>query len=419
MEFFGLYLDLNTYVIYLCRLILSLVGIILNTTNIFVLCTSPGKISPMGRLVINLAVADITVCICDIWSILLVVIFPDHLSSSTFCAISFYTFLQIATFLATLLAVMLIAINNYLMVLKPLKHSRIVTRSFVNRSVVLLWSSAVILSGIAVVLPGLAQSDSDMKKHFNNNTDNVSNIYTGNQTYFSQGEVSKHTGMHQFVYDDLTHTEKKQLSGLNIHTNLVASGMKKSRKRTKAAPLSLIQYNSSRYKNRAFGLRTDQLIKYVNSTKLSFCDKIYFNFVFDPYIIFTAGTLTSVLLLLLMYCRICGEIRRFANRSYLMAGHSVSRRKSTITTFFIVFSFLLCWLPSSTNFLVIYFDDSMQWEYSAVYRNTVFIFQLINTIIDPILYAFRLPEVRKCYHMSMKRIQGITRVKQETLPTNV
>ena len=416
MEFFGKSLQFHIYIIYICRIVLSLIGIFLNSANIIVLCVSQRKISPMCRLVINLAVADISVCLCDIWSILIVVIFSGRYEATTFCTISFYTFLQIATFWATLFSVMFIALNNYLMVLKPLKYDTLVTRSFVNRSVIMLWTSVVVLSGIGVVLPGFIQTDSALKGLFNFRYKNAS---TSNSSFLDYNNKSANLQSPNLQYPPVDSIRPGGIprTDLHIHTNLVASSMKKSDKQARA--FTLRSLNSTNDWNHAVGFRNNDLIDYLNSTKLSFCDKMYFNFVFDPYFIFTIGTIVCVVLLLFMYCRICCEIRRYSRRSYTMTRHTVKQRRSTITTLSIVISFLVCWMPCSMNFLVIYLDDSMQWEYSVVYRNTMFIFQLINTIIDPILYAYRLLEVRKCYKQLLKRCKGIKSAKQMTLHTNL
>ena len=142
------------------------------------------------------------------------------------------------------------------------------------------------------------------------------------------------------------------------------------------------------------------ILSYINLTESSLiCLKIYFNFKFDPYLIFAFGTILCLFILIFSYCRMCLEIRKLSNRSYRMTGHTISQRKALITTFFIVFSFLLCWLPASLWHTVASFRDGPVFFDSRISVKTVlFLLQSVNKIIDPILSAFRLPEVRCCYH---------------------
>ena len=418
MEFLGLDLDDKTYIIYCCRLFLAVIGITLNAMNIAVLCLAPGKLTPVCKFVINLAVADVSVCLCDIWSIILVVIYGNHLSSAAFCAISVYTFLQMASFLATLLAVVTIATHSYVMVLKPLEHGALFTGRFVSRSVITMWFISVVLSGLAVVLPGIVQDTVSLKKNFDLSDDNIATIRVNHSSNFNNIHMSTLTGTVSNISENASFSEQENHALLEVHSNFATRSMRKAKMEAFRAA-SRVTYGNITRTARRLDVNVDDLIQYLNETELTLCDKTYFNFVFDPFLIFTLGTFLCVIIMIFVYCRICCEMRQYSRRSYSMAGQKVSRRRSSVTSFLIVFSFIICWIPCSVNFLLIFFNDSVRTENSVVYRNTVFIFQLLNTVVDPLLYALRLPEVRKAYRGLMLRrcwTKNLSRLNTNTDP---
>ena len=418
MEFLGLDLDEKTYIIYLCRIVLAVIGITLNAINIAVLCMTPGKLTPVCKFVINLAVADISVCLCDIWSIILVVIYGNQLSSAVFCAISVYTFLQMASFLATLLAVVTIATHSYFMVLKPLEHGSLFTGKFVSRSVIIMWLMSVVVSGLAVVLPGIVQDTVSLKKNFDFNHNGLDTMRVNYSGPLNNTPV---TGTRFNISKNVSFTGQVSHGLLEVHSNFATRSMRRAKMEAFRAASRVTDSNISRTARR-LDVNVDDLIKYLNETELTFCDKMYFNFVFDPFLIFTLGTFLCVIIMIFVYCRICCEMRQYSRRSYSMAGQKVNRRRSSVTSFLIVFSFIICWIPCSVNFLIIFFNDSIRSENSVVYRNTVFIFQLVNTVVDPMLYALRLPEVRKAYRSLVYRRcrkKNLTRFNTNSAPCNL
>ena len=420
MEFLGLDLDDKTYIIYLCRITLALIGITLNAMNIIVLCVGPRKVTPVCKFVINLAVADISVCLCDIWSIILVVIYRNHLSSAAFCAISLYTFLQMATFLATLLAVIVIATHSYFMVLKPFEHGSLFTGKFVSRSVTAMWLTSIVLSGLAVTLPGIVQDGVSLKRNFDIKLNDVNYSGVNYSGPHSNSSMTKMLSTSFNVSENLTFADQEHHEKLEVHSNFVTRSMRRAKIQALRAASRVTHNNISRTARR-LDVNVNDLVKYLKTTELTFCDKMYFNFVFDPYLIFTLGTILCVFIMIFVYCRICCEMRQYSRRSYTMAGQKVSQSRSTVTTFLIVLSFIICWMPCSVNFLLIFFNDSLQTENSVIYRNTVFIFQLLNTIVDPMLYALRLPEVRRAYRSLFRscREKNLTRLNTNSSPCHL
>ena len=390
MKFFGQDLELFVYIVYLCRISLSFTGIVLNLLNIIVLCVSSTKISPIGRLVINLAVADISVCVCDIWSIVQDFVISENDWISRFCAATFYTFLQISSFMVTLLAVVLIAINNYLMVIKPLYYSTLVTSPCICRSAAVMWISAIVLTAMAVVLPGGIQTDSSLAKHFEFRKGRI----------FESLEIENKSEAAFLAGLNITSGDTSRLSGINIMNDIhIHPNATRESDNQSDVQISLFRNDDTDLYDDLFDSEMNIYLNYLNSTHpASICFKLYYSFYFNPYYIFTIGTFISILILLFTYCRMCCEICQLSKRSYRMTGHGISQRKSSITTCFIILSFLICWLPGSFILsMFAYFPGSDNGVASVGMANTMFILQVVNAIIDPVLYALRLPEVRHCY----------------------
>ena len=365
MELFGEDLELETYVLYLCRLIFSFCGIFLNLSNIVVICVASRKSSPMCRLVINLAIADMSVCVCDILSAaknLLIWAFK-------MCAKSVYIFLQISSFLATLLAVIFIAINNYLMILKPLQYGAIITATRVSRTAVVMWILVLLFSSVLIILPVFIQPESALMQYFESEIKHT----------YGYSDYQNSTLVSVFTDSNSTHNDSSVLSHGNSFFRFKENNTETSG---------------------SYTVYMGRLLSYMNSTRLSWvCFQMNHNLMFNPYLIFAAGTFIGLLILIFTYCRICCEIRNLSDRSHRMTGHSVSQRKSSIITFLIVLSFLLCWMPGALVVTVTSFLNKHTFvNYEPTMWNTLFILQVVNTIIDPVLYAFRLQEVRVCYH---------------------
>ena len=361
----------------------------MNTLNIIVLCRFSKDINQTSRLVINLAFADITVCLSDFGSILLSFILPKYYFPTKFCFISFYKAFQAAGFLVTLFAVAFITVNNYVMVLKPLRYKMIITYRLVNRSVIMLWILSFSISVLIVVLPVMTEERSHMMNRFStDNGSHTENIAQNNIMLTYKDKHGYNNTLPTYTEDYgrnntlLTHTEKyaKPVNEVNIQAE-----------------------NTSHSITDGFDFRHSDLIALwnrlnsSNSTDVTLCEQMVlgYSFIDAIYKMSFLGVLLCIILLIFVYSRICCEISALSRRSQEMTGHSLRQRKTTITTFLIVFSFIMCWFPGPILYFAV--GGHLIDPGNLFLLRTIFILQLVNTIIDPFLYALRLPEVQVCY----------------------
>ena len=353
----------------------------MNTLNIIVLCMFSKEINQTSQLVINLAFADVTVCLSDVGSILLSFILPRYYVATKVCVISFYKAFQAAGFLVTLFAVAFIAVNNYVMVLKPLRYRMIITRRLVKRSVIMVWILSFSTSVLIVVLPVLSKERSQIVERYLNRFKIDNDTRVGNVAH----NKTMLTYTQNYIYNNtlLTQTEKYE-NPIN-EVNVLAE-------------------NTSHSSNiDGFELRNSELIalwnrlESSNSTDITFCEQMALSYSMTEftYIMSFLGVVFCIILLIIVYSKICCEISALSGRSQEMTGHRLRQRKTTVTTFLIVFSFILCWLPGSMLYFA--FGDSISDPRILSFSRTMFILQLVNTIFDAVLYALRLPEVRVCF----------------------
>ena len=381
-------------IIFAVRITLAFLGTLMNTLNIIVLCIFSKDINQTSQLVINLAFADVTVCLSDFGSILLSFILPRYYISTKVCVISFYKAFQAAGFLVTLFAVAFIAVNNYVMVLKPLRYRMIITRRLVKRSVIMVWILSFSTSVLIVVLPGLSNERSQIVERYLNrfkidNDTRVGNVahnktmLTYTQHYIYNNTLFTHTEKHVYNKTLLTQTEKYEnpINEVNI----------------------LSEHTSHSSNIDGFELRNSELIalwnrlESSNSTDVTFCEQMALSYSMPEftYIMSFLGVLFCIILLIIVYSRICCEISALSRRSQEMTGQRLRQRKTTVTTFLIVFSFIMCWFPGSMLYFA--FGDTISDPRNLSFSRTIFILQLVNTIFDAMLYALRLPEVRVCF----------------------
>ncbi|XP_052764823.1 melanocyte-stimulating hormone receptor-like [Mya arenaria] len=108
--------------------------------------------------------------------------------------------------------------------------------------------------------------------------------------------------------------------------------------------------------------------------------------------------------LLIIYTRICYQVRKLVRddrHNQLESSHSM---KAIVTTFLIIGTFALCWCPIGLYHTVLYIlrPDYSKMTKAALDRlrlvnSILFLFIILNTICDPVIYAVRRSEVKLGY----------------------
>ena len=265
----------------------------------------------------------------------------------------------------------------------------IITYRLVNISVIMMWILSFSLSVLIAVLPVMTEERSHMMNRFStDNGSNMANIAQNNT-------MLTYKDKHGYNNTLSTYTEEYGRSNtLLTHTEKYANPVNE---------VNILAENTSHSITDGFDFRHSDLrallnrLDSSNSTDVTFCEQMVlgYSFIDVIYRMSFLGVLLCIILLIFVYSRICCEISALSRRSQEMTGHSLRQRKTTVTTFLIVFSFVICWFPGPMLYFAVggYLIDPG----NLFLLRTIFILQLVNTIIDPFLYALRLPEVRVCY----------------------
>ena len=163
---------------------------------------------------------------------------------------------------------------------------------------------------------------------------------------------------------------------------------------------------------------------YIPSRKYSYCDdtpniceSVLCNTFSSEYIVFALSILAFILMLGL-YTRIYVEIHHYQTFHQQHRQNIRRNRRGLVTTFLIVITFLLCWLPYSLFEMTILIsmatnpEDALYYfKLAADYDTYLYDVLLLNTLCDPIIYAMRMREVQHGYKNTL---QICLRKKQTT-----
>ncbi len=150
----------------------------------------------------------------------------------------------------------------------------------------------------------------------------------------------------------------------------------------------------------------------------NFCTIVFCN-IFDSEYIMFAMAIISFFLMSSMYARIYIEINRYQSFQSQHRQNMRRNRRGLVTTFFIVLTFLLCWLPYSLFEVIVLAEmtikPDMQFYYfklAAKIDTYLYDVLLLNSLCDPIIYALRMREVQHGYKNSiqvcLKKKQNLT-----------
>ena len=138
------------------------------------------------------------------------------------------------------------------------------------------------------------------------------------------------------------------------------------------------------------------------------CEAAFCNQFTGEYIVFGIA-LISFILMSSLYTRIYIEILRYQVFHNQHRANVRRNRRGLITTFFIVLTFLICWLPYSLFEVIVIIDTAIHpFKYLTYHQTTaridfyLFDVLLLNSICDPIIYAMRMREVQYGYRNTVE-----------------
>jgi hypothetical protein len=136
--------------------------------------------------------------------------------------------------------------------------------------------------------------------------------------------------------------------------------------------------------------------------KFNYCEFIWLTKYQEEFITF-AIAIVCMVAMLVIYLRILFEVRYKSNQE-IVVRRSNTNTKAVITTFFILGSFIVCWLPLCLFNIVLLIvtrgGDSSGFlrplvPYLGIIEEYLFDLVLLNTLCDPLIYGIRIKEVRR------------------------
>ena len=142
----------------------------------------------------------------------------------------------------------------------------------------------------------------------------------------------------------------------------------------------------------------------------NYCEYIMYDNFHAEYLVFGV-TMLAVLVMFFIYIRIYFEVKRIQTRTPSFPDETTQNKKIMYTSFFIMASFCVCWLPNCIYQIImivkIHYDNSDFQHLFGTYlliSKYLYILILVNCLFDPIIYAIRLTIVRNGYKNFAKKL---------------
>ena len=135
---------------FVITLIICSFGFIVNILNIIAILNAPGKLTPHSKLVISLAVSDICVLLPTLVAeirIIIATLLVGDVNQSCYYELVVHKYFQPGVVLVSLLNLLMLGIDHYLAIIKPLHYNRILSSKRISACFAFIW----ILSCVASV----------------------------------------------------------------------------------------------------------------------------------------------------------------------------------------------------------------------------------------------------------------------------
>ena len=331
------------------RLVLSVIGIVINAFNSAIICKLPKDAGEHFKLILSLAAADISLCFSDLLMLATYAYYKfssvssdsGHIYSEAEgspCVWAINDGIQFFAFLATLFSVMLIAVDCYLKTKVPLRYKVIVTKNRIRIAVCVSWILAFLMSSVTLFGLGFLEWQTIARNlgHSSttlNTTDSTTEMYSN-----SKGSMS----------------------------------------------------NNSQFKN--------SLSNTMPHMRLSLCDAML-EWAFLKNLIVALCSMLCTVVMIVLYCLVCCGARNLQHRREKQTGVHRSIKKTLLTTILIVGTFAFCWGPVSAFMILLAalgFVDETRPSVKA-FLSSSSILQILNASLDALIYAIRLDDIRTRY----------------------
>ena len=143
-----------------------------------------------------------------------------------------------------------------------------------------------------------------------------------------------------------------------------------------------------------------------NTSYLNFCELVWVSAYQEEYTTFAIviiGFISMLYMYLLIYCEVKGKT---LDDTYDCKSHR--NKRALVTTLLILGTFIFCWLPICIFSVVLIIitkvsvsPEILQFAYPILEQVDKYLYDLmlLNTLLDPIIYAIRMNEVRRGYRL--------------------
>ena len=132
---------------FVITLIICLFGFIVNILNIIAILNAPGKLTPHSKLVINLAVSDICVLLPTLVAVIRIII----ANQSCYYELVVHKYFQPGIVLVSLLNLLMLGIDHYIAIVKPLHYDRILSTKRISACMAFIWIFSFVASVIETI----------------------------------------------------------------------------------------------------------------------------------------------------------------------------------------------------------------------------------------------------------------------------
>ena len=123
----------------------------INILNIIAILNAPGKLTPHSKLVISLAVSDICVVLPTLVAeirIIIATLLVGDVNQSCYYELVVHKYFQPGVVLVSLLNLLMLGIDHYIAIVKPLHYDRILSTKRISACVAFIWIFSFVASVI-------------------------------------------------------------------------------------------------------------------------------------------------------------------------------------------------------------------------------------------------------------------------------
>ena len=133
-------------------LIICLFGFIVNILNIIAILNAPGKLTSHSKLVISLAVSDICVVLPSLLTqISMATLLVGDVNLSCYYHVVVHKYIEPGVVLVSLLNLLMLGIDHYIAIVKPLHYDRILSTKRLSACVAFIWIFSFVVSVIETI----------------------------------------------------------------------------------------------------------------------------------------------------------------------------------------------------------------------------------------------------------------------------